>query len=114
MIAVLPSSSFVMSASLGSAPSTGALTSWVGAAGAFSTSGCALAPEVAPAVVLLDLHAALPQHVEARGIAIRLPVIDAGDVGVDDHLGAHNARRCAHEHHLPRELRSRLDECVLL
>src|SRR6266581_1523657 len=70
------------------------------------------APVVAPAVVVDYLHAALTQDVEARRISICLAVIDAHDVGVDDHLGAHHARRGADEHYLPWELSARLDQTV--
>src|SRR6266404_3308866 len=118
MIAVLPSSSSVMSAS-----------------SVFGTSdrcshnpsrsrrlvldirprrGGASAPEVTPAAVVDDLDATLAQHIQARGIAVGLSVIDARDVGVDDHLGAHYARRRADEHHLARQLGAGFDQSVLL
>src|SRR5205807_5838762 len=74
----------------------------------------ALAPEVAPAVVLDDLDAALAQRVQARRVAVSLAVVDARDVGVDGHLGAHHAGRRADEHDLARQLRAGLDERVLL
>src|SRR5260370_48711 len=74
----------------------------------------ASAPEVAPPVVVDDFDATLAEYVQPRRIAIRLPVIDARDVGVDDHLGAHHARRGADEHHLARQLSAGLDQTVLL
>src|SRR5690348_12143005 len=74
----------------------------------------ASAPEVAPAVVVDDLHATLAQGVQPRGVAVRLPVVDASDIGVDGHLGAHDAGRGARGHHLARLLGARLDERVLL
>src|SRR5713101_2705700 len=118
MIAVLPSRSSAMSASFAFGTSMGALTTWsdhpsdsrhptekgVGAS----------APEVAPPVVVDDFDATLPEHVQPGRIAIRLSVIDARDVGVDDHLGAHHARRGADEHHLARQLSAGLDQTVLL
>src|SRR5205807_6379848 len=41
------------------------------------------APVVAPLVVVDYLHSSLAQRVEACRVAVRLPVIDARDVGVD-------------------------------
>src|SRR5713226_63769 len=73
-----------------------------------------LAPVIAPAVVVDGLDPRLAQHVQAGRVAVRLTVIDAGDVGVDDHLGAHHARRRADEHDLARELGAGLDQSVLL
>src|SRR5712664_579443 len=74
----------------------------------------ASAPEVAPPVVVDDFDATLPEHVQPGRIAIRLSVIDARDVGVDDHLGAHHAGRCADEHHLAGQLGAGFDQRVLL
>src|SRR5438876_12394289 len=73
-----------------------------------------LAPEVAPLVVLDYFHPALTQRVEARRVAVRLPVIDARDIGVDRHLGAHHARGGADEHHLAWELGAGFDDGVHL
>src|SRR6202035_4130026 len=71
-----------------------------------------LAPEVAPAVVVDDLDAALAEDVEAGRVAICLAVVHAPDVGVDDHLGAHHAGRGADEHDLAGQLRAGFDHGV--
>src|SRR3981081_4001995 len=63
---------------------------------------------------MLDLDTALAQDVAAGGVAMRVAVVDAHDIRVDDHLGAHNARRGADKHDLSRQLRAGLDERVLL
>src|SRR5438067_5297254 len=72
------------------------------------------APQVAPLVVVDYFHSALAQGVQARGVAVRLPVIDARDIGVDRHLGAHHARGCTDEHHLAWELGAGFDHGVHL
>src|SRR5260370_22788700 len=90
----------------------GAYSTWL--EGHESRSSRVLAPEVAPPVVVDHVHSTLPQDVEAGRVAIRLPVIDARDVRVDGHLGAHHTRRRADEHHLPGQLRAGLDQCILL
>src|SRR6266852_7096863 len=118
MIAVLPSRSSAMSASFAFGTSMGALTTWSDHASDSrhpTEKGVgASAPEVAPPVVVDDFDATLPEHVQPGRIAIRLSVIDARDVGVDDHLGAHHAGRGADEHHLARQLRTGFDQRVLL
>src|SRR2546425_5876381 len=72
------------------------------------------APVVAPLVVVDDFHSALAQGVQARGVSVCLSVIDARDVRVDRHLGAHHARGCADEHHLAWELGAGFDHGVHL
>src|SRR5216684_1895964 len=118
MIAVLPSRSSDMSASFAFGTSMGALTTWSDHASdsrhPTERGVGASAPEVAPPVVVDDFDATLAENVQAGRIAIRLSVIDARDVGVDDHLGAHHARRSANEHHLARQLGAGLDQTVLL
>src|SRR6266851_473309 len=118
MIAVLPSRSSDMSASFAFGTSMGALTTWSDHASdsrhPTERGVGASAPEVAPPVVVDDFDATLAENVQAGRIAIRLSVIDARDVGVDDHLGAHHARRGADEHHLARQLCAGLDQTVLL
>src|SRR6266849_7101074 len=118
MIAVLPSRSSAMSASIAFGTSMGALTTWSDHASDSrhppEKGVGASAPEVAPPVVVEDFDATLPEHVQPGRIAIRLSVIDARDVGVDDHLGAHHTGRGADEHHLAGELGARFDQRVLL
>src|SRR2546430_16212081 len=58
--------------------------------------------------------AALPQHFDARGVAVRLAVEHVADAGVDHQLGAHHAGRGADEHHLVAYAPRRLDERVHL
>src|SRR5437879_6026358 len=74
----------------------------------------ALAPEVAPAVVANDVDTTLAEDVKTGWVAIRLAIVHAPDVGVDDHLGAHHTGRGADEHDLARQLGARLDQGVLL
>src|SRR5207247_1499161 len=85
---------------------------WRGSAGRAGPTG--LTPEVTPAVVVNDLHPTLAQDIEAGRVTIRLPVIDARDVGVDGHLGAHHTWRSADEHDLAGQLGAGFDQGVLL
>src|SRR5262245_64368794 len=62
------------------------------------------APEIAPPVVEAGLNAGLTQHIHAGRLAIRRPEVHAPDVGVDDHLGAHDTGRHRDEHDLVRDV----------
>src|SRR5207248_5638399 len=70
------------------------------------------APLVAPAVVQAGLDAALAEDLEPGRVAVGAPVVDPADVGVDDHLGAHDAGRHGHEHDLALDLGAGLDQAV--
>src|SRR5262249_37641106 len=60
------------------------------------------APEIAPPVVEAGHNAGRTQPMHAARIGIRRLEVHAPDVGVDDHLGAHDTGRHSDEHDLVR------------
>src|SRR5712691_1515151 len=73
-----------------------------------------LSPVANPFFVQYRDDAALLEHLDARGVAVGLPVEGVRHARVDDQLRAHHAGRRAHEYDLVAHAARSLDERVHL